>query len=95
MHDEDGETAIAPPDGGFKIAWGGPPLNERAPRNRMHLVLATSDLVAEVERLVSLGASVVELHADEEPSSPIRMATSSCSAAADTRKAVRTPGPGG
>ncbi|HEV2797417.1 MAG TPA: VOC family protein, partial [Nocardioides sp.] len=28
VHDEDGETAIAPPGGGFKIAWGGPPLNE-------------------------------------------------------------------
>ncbi|WP_165356880.1 VOC family protein [Nocardioides zhouii] len=65
VHDEDGETAIAPPGGGFKIAWGGPPLNERAPRNRMHLVLATSDLGAEVERLVSLGASVVERRGDQ------------------------------
>ena len=24
VHDEDGETAIAPPEGGMKIAWGGP-----------------------------------------------------------------------
>jgi predicted enzyme related to lactoylglutathione lyase len=65
VHDEDGETAIEPPDGGFKIAWGGPPLNERSGRNRMHLVLAASDLGAEVERLVALGASVVERLPDE------------------------------
>ena len=64
VHDEDGETAIAPPDGGFKIAWGGPPLNERADRNRMHFVLATSDLDAEVERLEGLGARVVDRRAD-------------------------------
>ena len=25
VHDDDGETAIQPPEGGFKIAWGGPP----------------------------------------------------------------------
>ncbi len=60
VHDEDGETAILAPGGGMKIAWGGPPLNERHGRNRMHLVLAaTGDLEAEVERLVGLGASVV------------------------------------
>jgi predicted enzyme related to lactoylglutathione lyase len=65
VHDEDGETAIAPPGGGFKIAWGGPPLNERSPRNRMHLLLEASDVEAEVDRLASLGASVVERRADE------------------------------
>ena len=59
VHDEDGETAIQPPGGGFKIAWGGPPLNARAERNRMHLVLVADDLDAEVERLVGLGAAVV------------------------------------
>ena len=64
VHDEDGETAIAPPGGAMKIAWGGPPLNERAGRNRMHLVLAADDLDAEVDRLVGLGASVVERRAD-------------------------------
>ena len=58
--DEDGETAISPPARGFKIAWGGEPLNERSGRNRMHLVLVADDLEAEVERLVGLGASVVE-----------------------------------
>jgi predicted enzyme related to lactoylglutathione lyase len=57
--DEDGETAISPPAGGFKIAWGGEPLNERSGRNRMHLVLVADDVEAEAERLVSLGASLV------------------------------------
>ena len=60
VHDDDGETAIAPPDGGFKIAWGGSPLNEYSGRNRMHFVLTAPDVDAEVERLVSLGASVIE-----------------------------------
>ncbi len=57
--DEDGETAIAPPGGGFKIAWGGPPLNERHGRNRMYFVLVADDLDAEAERLVGLDARVV------------------------------------
>ena len=70
VHDEDGETAIAPPEGGMKIAWGGPPLNERADRNRMHLVLVADDLDAEVERLVSLGASVVARGDDVEMADP-------------------------
>ncbi|MCY7400828.1 MAG: VOC family protein [Nocardioides sp.] len=56
VHDDDGETAIAPPEGGFKIAWGGPPLNERAPRNLMHFGLVVDDLEEEVARLVGLGA---------------------------------------
>ena len=60
VHDEDGETAIQPPEGGFKIAWGGPPLNERHGRNRMYAVLVADDLEVEVERLVGLGARVVE-----------------------------------
>ena len=58
--DEDGETAIAPPAGAHKIAWGGPPLNEYAGRRRMYPELvAAGDLDAEVERLVSLGAREV------------------------------------
>ena len=59
VHDEDGETAIAWPGHGMKIAWGGPPLNDYSGRHRMHLVLATDDLDAEVTRLEGLGASVV------------------------------------
>lgn len=58
--DEDGETAISPPGGGFKIAWGGPPLNERHGPNRMSFVLVADVVEAEVERLAWLGASVVE-----------------------------------
>ena len=66
LHDEDGETGIQPPGGGMWIAWGGPPLNERAPRNRMHFVLAASgDLDAEVDRLVALGAAVLARTGDE------------------------------
>ena len=59
VHDEDGETAIQPPEGGMKIAWGGPPLNERAARNRMYFVLVADDLDAEVDRLAELGATVM------------------------------------
>ena len=59
IHDVDGETAIQAPEGGPKIAWGGPPLDERHGRNRMHFVLVADDLRAEVGRLVGLGARVV------------------------------------
>jgi hypothetical protein len=56
--DQDGETAIQSPDGGTKIAWGGPP---RAPkygeRDRLRLEVVADD--AEVERLVGQGASRV------------------------------------
>src|SRR6478736_6560690 len=58
------------PEEGMKIAWGGPPLNERADRNRMHLVLVADDLDAEVERLVSLGASVVARGDDVKMADP-------------------------
>ena len=70
VHDEDGETAIQPPKGGMKIAWGGPPLNEYAARHRMYVVLVADDLDAEVERLVSLGASVVSRGDDVEMADP-------------------------
>jgi predicted enzyme related to lactoylglutathione lyase len=70
VHDEDGETAIQPPDGGPKIAWGGPPLDERRGPNRMHLDLVADDLEAEVERLVGLGATVVARRTDVEMADP-------------------------
>src|SRR6476659_7795071 len=35
--DQDGETAIQSPEGGAKIAWGGPPVRPKARRNRLHL----------------------------------------------------------
>lgn len=59
VHDEDGETAVSPPGGGFKIAWGGEPLNPKHRPDRMYLELVVDDLDAEVDRLVALGASVV------------------------------------
>jgi hypothetical protein len=70
--DEDGETAISPPGGGHKIAWGGPPLNEYSGRHRMHFdLVASGDLDAEVERLVGLGAAMVERRgAEVEMSDP-------------------------
>ena len=62
--DQDEETAIQAPDGGTKITWGGPPLNPRWGKNRLHLDLAVEpggDPDAEVERLVGLGATVSDV----------------------------------
>ncbi|HEY2508724.1 MAG TPA: VOC family protein [Streptosporangiaceae bacterium] len=58
--DQDQETAIRSPHGGPKIAWGGPPLTPRTGKYRMHFDLAPpagGDQQAEVDRLVSLGAT--------------------------------------
>src|SRR5215207_8730835 len=38
--DQDQETAIRSPHGGPKITWGGPPVREKAPKNRLHFDLA-------------------------------------------------------
>ncbi|GGK38416.1 hypothetical protein GCM10010124_34110 [Pilimelia terevasa] len=65
--DQDEETAIQSPHGGTKIAWGGPPVAPRHGRNRQRFVLAPpvgGDHRAEVERLVSAGATRVEVGAD-------------------------------
>jgi catechol 2,3-dioxygenase-like lactoylglutathione lyase family enzyme len=61
--DEDEETAIQSPDGGTKIAWGGPPVRTKTGKNRLHLDLAPADgdQAAEVERLTALGASRVDI----------------------------------
>jgi len=62
--DQDQETAIQSPRGGSKISWGGPPVNPKTGKNRLHLDLAPpedGDQQAEVERLVSLGASRVDI----------------------------------
>jgi hypothetical protein len=58
--DENEETAVQSPDGGTKVAWGGPPLAEKHGRSRQRPHLAADDLEREVERLVELGASVLE-----------------------------------
>ena len=61
--DQDEETAIRAPDGtGPFITWG-PPVPPKVTKNRLHLDIAPlskDDLPAEVDRLISLGAS----HAD-------------------------------
>ncbi len=59
--DQDEETAIQSPAGGSKITWSGPPLMPRLGRDRLRLELAVedgADVGAEVDRLVSLGASL-------------------------------------
>ncbi|MFF3649125.1 VOC family protein [Streptomyces sp. NPDC002181] len=58
--DQDQETAIQSPDGGTKITWGGPPVPPKTGTNRLYFelaLLAGADLGAEIDRLVSLGAT--------------------------------------
>lgn len=56
--DQDEETAIQSPDGGTKIAWGGPPVEPHDGRDRQRIALVSDDLEADTEILVSLGATV-------------------------------------
>lgn len=58
--DVDGETAVQSPAGGPKITWGGEPVVPKLGTNRLHLDVAPSahsTVVAEVERLLALGAT--------------------------------------
>jgi predicted enzyme related to lactoylglutathione lyase len=62
--DQDQETAIRSPQGGPKITWGGPPLTPKSGKYRLHFDLAPTidgEQHAEVERLVSLGASRIDI----------------------------------
>ncbi len=62
--DQDEETAIQSPQGGPKITWGGPSERAKTGKNRLHFDLAPpadADQAAEVERLVSLGASRIDI----------------------------------
>ena len=62
--DQDQETAIRSPRGGPKISWGGPPLMPKTGKNRLHFDLAPpagDDQQAEVDRLVCLGATRVDI----------------------------------
>ena len=62
--DQDQETAIRSPHGGPKIAWGGPPQMPKTGKNRLHFDLAPpvgGDQQAEADRLVSLGATRVDI----------------------------------
>ncbi len=64
--DQDEETAVQSPHGGTKVAWGGPPIAPRTGRNRQRFDVAPSggDLGAEVDRLVTLGATRLDVDAD-------------------------------
>ncbi|MDP9845461.1 VOC family protein [Streptosporangium lutulentum] len=62
--DQDQETAIRSPHGGPKITWGGPPVAPKTGRNRLHFDLAPpahGDQQAEVDRLVALGATRLDV----------------------------------
>jgi hypothetical protein len=62
--DQDQETAIRSPHGGPKITWGGPPVNPKKGKNRLHFDLAPpahGNQQAEVDRLVSLGATRLDV----------------------------------
>jgi catechol 2,3-dioxygenase-like lactoylglutathione lyase family enzyme len=61
--DHDEETAIQSPRGGSKISWGGPPLAPRSGSERLRWHVAPTkgnDPVAELARLLELGATRVE-----------------------------------
>lgn len=62
--DQDEETAIRAPYGGPKITWGGPPVAPKHGKARLHFDLAPppgSDHRAEADRLLSLGATRVDV----------------------------------
>ncbi|MGN9768334.1 VOC family protein [Micromonospora sp. SD12] len=62
--DQDQETAVQSPLGGPKITWGGPPLMPRTGNQRLHFDLAPpadGDLQTEVDRLLSLGATRIDI----------------------------------
>jgi predicted enzyme related to lactoylglutathione lyase len=62
--DQNQETAIRSPHGGPKISWGGPPLMPKIGKNRLHFDLAPpvgGDQQAEVDRLISLGATGTDI----------------------------------
>ncbi|MEO3926773.1 VOC family protein [Micromonosporaceae bacterium B7E4] len=64
--DQDQETAIQSPDGGTKVAWGGPSAAPKEARNRQRFDLAPAggDQQSEVDRLVTLGATRLEVDQD-------------------------------
>ena len=62
--DQEEETAIRSPHGGPKVTWGGPPLKPKTGKYRLHLDVAPpadGDQQAEVDRLVALGATRVDI----------------------------------
>ena len=66
--DQDQETAIRSPRGGPKVTWGGPPLMPKTGKNRLHFDLdvpVDGSQQAEIDRLVSLGATRIALGQDD------------------------------
>ena len=62
--DQDQEPAIRSPHGGPKVTWGGPPVRPRTGKSRVHFDLAPpahGDRQSEVDRLVSLGATRIDI----------------------------------
>jgi hypothetical protein len=62
--DQDEETAIQSPLGGSKITWGGPPLEPKTGKYRLHFDLVPppdGDQQAEVDRLLALGATHIDI----------------------------------
>jgi hypothetical protein len=62
--DQDQETAIRSPHGGPKITWDGSPVTPKTGKNRLHFDIAPpvhDDQHAEVDRLVSLGATRIDI----------------------------------
>lgn len=62
--DQNQETAIRSPLGGPKITWGGPPLDPKTGKQRLHFDLAPpadGDQQTEVDRLLSLGATRIDI----------------------------------
>ncbi|MGC5168166.1 VOC family protein [Luteimicrobium sp. DT211] len=73
--DQDEETAVQSPDGGTKVSWGGEPVDPAAPPQRQRLELAaTGELRPAVERLVALGATVVDDPATPDPADALTLA---------------------
>jgi hypothetical protein len=67
--DQDGETAIRAPEGGPFITFGGTPA-PKIEKNRIHIDLAPpedGDQRAEVERLISLGATRADIGQGDVP----------------------------
>jgi len=62
--DQDQETAIRSPLGGPKVTWGGPPLQPKNGKYRLHFDIAPSahgSQKTEVERLLTLGATEIDI----------------------------------
>ncbi|MBO8184059.1 VOC family protein [Streptomyces spirodelae] len=72
--DQNEETAIRSPHGGPKITWGGPPLMPKPGRNRLHFDIAppaNGDREAEIDRLISLGATRADTSQDDADGIPM------------------------